>query len=71
MRDDLLLRAKEMHPSFESLTNFYALGFQAFFMDIHHNTSFRSILEDDSIPSTSRADICSCSSKASRAMVGC
>jgi hypothetical protein len=32
-------------------------------MDIHHNTSLRSILEDDSISSTFRACIRSCSGK--------
>jgi hypothetical protein len=35
-------------------------------MDIQHNTSFKSILEDDSIPSTSKAHIHSCSSKGAR-----
>jgi hypothetical protein len=32
-------------------------------MDIHHDTYFKSILEDDSISSTSRACIYSCSCK--------
>jgi hypothetical protein len=32
-------------------------------MDFHHDTSFRSILEDDSISLTSKADIHFCSSK--------
>jgi hypothetical protein len=32
-------------------------------MDVHHNTSFRFILKDDSISSTSRTRIHSCSSK--------
>jgi hypothetical protein len=32
-------------------------------MDIHHDTSLKSILGDDSIFSTSKAHICSCSSK--------
>jgi hypothetical protein len=32
-------------------------------MNIHHDSSFRSILEDDSISSTSKAHICSCSGK--------
>jgi len=32
-------------------------------MDIHHDTSFRSILEDDSISSTFKTHICNCSSK--------
>jgi hypothetical protein len=36
---------------------------KAFFMDIHHNTSFKFILEDDSISSTSKACICSCFGK--------
>jgi hypothetical protein len=35
-------------------------------MDIHHNTSFKSILEDDSISSTSKAHIHSCSGKGAR-----
>jgi hypothetical protein len=32
-------------------------------MDIHHDTSLRFILEDDSISLTSRACICSCLGK--------
>ncbi len=32
-------------------------------MDFHHNTSIRSILEDDSVSSTFRACICSCLGK--------
>jgi hypothetical protein len=35
-------------------------------MDIHHDTSFRSILEDDSIFLAFRAHIYSCSSKGAR-----
>ncbi len=35
-------------------------------MDIHHDTSFRSILEGDSISSTFKSHICSCSSKGAR-----
>jgi hypothetical protein len=35
-------------------------------MDIHHNTSFRSILQDDFISLTSKALICSCLSKGAR-----
>jgi hypothetical protein len=38
-------------------------------MDIHHDTSFRSILEDDSISFTFKVHICFCSSKGVRAMV--
>jgi len=52
-----------MHPSFESMVVFGALGFQASLMHIHHDTSLRSILEDDSIPSTSKTHIHSCSGK--------
>ncbi len=37
--------------------------YKHFFMDFDHDTSFRSILEDDSISSSFRAYICSCSSK--------
>jgi len=32
-------------------------------MDIHHDTSLKFVLEDDSIPSTSRARICYCLGK--------
>ncbi len=52
-----------MHLSFESLVGIEAPGLQTFFMDIHHDTSFRSILEDDSISSTSKARIHFCLSK--------
>ncbi len=52
-----------MHPSFESLIVTCALDPQTSLMDIHHDTSLRFILEDDSISSTSRARIYSCSSK--------
>jgi hypothetical protein len=40
---------KEMHPSFEILAVTDALSLQVFLMDIHHETSLRSVLEDDSI----------------------
>jgi hypothetical protein len=49
-----------MHLSFESLAIIDAPNLQAFFMDLHHNTSLKSILEDDSISSTSRVRICFC-----------
>ncbi len=49
-----------MHLSFESLAISRALDLQTSLMDIHHDTSLRSILEDDSISSY---HICSCSSK--------
>ncbi len=55
-----------MHLSFDNLTIIGTLGLHAFFMDVHHDTSFRSILEDDSISSTSKARIRSCSSKGVR-----
>ncbi len=35
-------------------------------VNIHHDTTFRSILKDDSIPSTSKARIYSCSNKKAR-----
>jgi hypothetical protein len=49
-----------MHPSFESLAIIDAPSPQASLMDIHHDTSFRSILEDDSIFPTSKTHICFC-----------
>jgi hypothetical protein len=59
----LPLVAKEIHLSFESLVVISTRSLQAFLMDIHHNTSLRSILEDDSISLASRACIRFCSSK--------
>ncbi len=38
-----------MHPFFKSLAFTNTPSLHAFFMDIHHNTSFKSMLEDDSI----------------------
>jgi hypothetical protein len=52
-----------MHLSFESLVGVNARGLEASLMDVHHNTSFKSILEDDSISLTSKAHICFCSGK--------
>jgi hypothetical protein len=52
-----------MHPSFKSLVIIGALGLQAFLMDIHHDTFFRSILEDDSISLASRAHVHFCLGK--------
>jgi len=52
----------KMHLSFESLVVTNALSMNAFFMDIHHDTSFRSILEDV----TSKTRIRSCSGKGAR-----
>ncbi len=55
--------AKEMHLSFESLVVISALSLQVSLMSIHHDTSLRSILEDDSIFSASRVRIHFCSRK--------
>jgi hypothetical protein len=46
-----------MHASFESLAITGAPSLQAFLMDIQHDTSFRSILEDDSISLASKTHI--------------
>jgi len=51
VQNDFPFIAKEMHPSFESLTIIDAPSLQAFLMDFHHDTSLKSILEDDSISS--------------------
>ncbi len=53
----------EMHPSFESSVVTNNPSLHIFFMEVHHDTSFRSILEDDSISLAFRARICFCSSK--------
>ncbi len=62
-QDGLPHVARVMHPSFESLIVTGTPGLHASLMDIHQDTSFRFILEDDSISSTFKACICSCSSK--------
>jgi hypothetical protein len=41
---------REMHPSFENMVIIDALDLPTSLMDIHHNTSGRSIFEDGSIP---------------------
>ncbi len=51
-----------MHLSFESLVVINAPSLHAYLMDIHHDTFLRSIFEDDSISSASRARIHSYSS---------
>jgi hypothetical protein len=61
--DDLPPIVKKMHPSFENLTITGTLGLQASLMDIHHNTSLKTILEDVSISSTPSYHIRFCSSK--------
>ncbi len=57
---------KKIHPSFESLAIIDTLGLQAPLMDIHQNTSFKFILEDDSISFTSKAHIHFCLGKGIR-----
>jgi hypothetical protein len=51
-QNDLPPTTKEMHPSLENLVIIGTPNLQASLMDTHHNTSLRSILEDDFIPST-------------------
>jgi hypothetical protein len=63
MQDGLPPTIKEIHLSFESLAVIGALGLQVFLMDMHHDTSLRSVLEDDFISSTSKAYIRSCLGK--------
>jgi len=60
-----------MHPSFESLVIIRTLGLQTSLRDIHHNTSFRSILEDDFISLAFRTHIRFLFGQGGRAMVGC
>ncbi len=66
MQNGLPLTVKEMHPSFESLVLTNAPSLQVFFMNFHHNTSFRSILEDDPISLESKACIHFCLGKGER-----
>jgi hypothetical protein len=66
VRDGLLRVAREMHLSFESLIITNAPGLQVSLMDFHHDTSLRSILEDDSISLAFRAHICSCLGKGAK-----
>ncbi len=62
-QDGLPLVTRDIHPSFKSLAVIGASSLQVFFMVIHHDTSLRSILEDDSISLASRARIHFCSGK--------
>jgi hypothetical protein len=55
-----------MHLSFESLVITGALGLQVSLMYIHHDTSLRSILEDDSISLAYGVRIHFCSGKGPR-----
>ncbi len=57
MQDGLPVATRDIHPSFENLVIINALGRHASLMDFHHNTSLGSILEDDSISSTSTIHI--------------
>ncbi len=63
MGNDLPFAVRDMHPSFKSLAIIDAPSLHASLMDFHHDTSLRSILEDDSISLTSRAHICFCLGK--------
>jgi hypothetical protein len=63
IRNSLPSEARKMHLSFESLVIIGAPSLQGSLMDIHHDTSFRPILEDDSTFSTSKAHIHFCSAK--------
>jgi hypothetical protein len=58
-QDDILPTTREVHPFFESLIVTNTLGLWAYLIDIHHNTSLRFILKDDSSSSTFRVYICS------------
>jgi hypothetical protein len=62
-QDGLPLAIRGMDFSFENLVVTGTSGFQASLMDIHHNTSLRCILEDDSISLASKAYIHYFSSK--------
>ncbi len=55
-----------MHPFFESLAITNAPSLHASLMDIHHHTSFKFILEDDSIFLTLRTCTHSCLGKGAR-----
>jgi hypothetical protein len=59
MQHDFFLVVRDVHPFFYNLAIIDTLGLQAFLMNIHHNTSLESILEHDSISSSSKACICS------------
>ncbi len=65
-QDGLLPATREMLSSFKNLVVISALGLHASLMDIHHDTSLKSILKEDSISSASKVHICFCSSKGAR-----
>ncbi len=58
-----------MHPSFDNLAITTAQNLQTSLIDIHHDTSLRSILEDDSISLASKTHIRSCLKKGARLWV--
>jgi hypothetical protein len=70
-RYGLLSITRDIHPSFESLVVTNAPNLHASLMDFHHDTSLKSILEDDFISLVSRIHICSYLGNEGRAMVGC
>jgi hypothetical protein len=55
-----------MHPSFESLAVIDTTRLHVYLMDIHHDTSLMSILEDDSISLASKIHIHFCLGKGAR-----
>lgn len=63
VQDSFPPAVRNIHLSFESLAITNAPNLQTFVMDIHHNTSFESILEDYSISSISSAHIRFCSNE--------
>ncbi len=66
MQHEMACLLQLVHFSFESLVVTSALGLQVSLMYIHHGTSIRFILEDDSISLASRIRIRSCSGKGAR-----
>ncbi len=65
-QDGLPPTTKVIHLFKKSLIVTNAQGLHAFFMDIHHDTSLRLNLEDDSISLAFRARICYCLGKGVR-----
>jgi hypothetical protein len=63
MWDDLLPAPRDMHFFLENLIVISTPSLQAYLMDIHHDTSHKSILEGDFIPWMYKVCICSCLSK--------
>ncbi len=63
LQDGFPLTIRDMHPSFENLIVIGAQGLHTSLMDFNHDTSFRYILENDSISLAFRARIHFCSGK--------